>query len=71
MEKTLQCRYNAMDVTSVAAFEQIRGGVCQDGKDVYFVRLLGDNGTLWHDVERMDARLSAEMAEGKCMYHRI
>ncbi len=71
MEEALRFRHNVMKVSSVRAFEQMRGGVCQNMKTVCFVRLLGDNGTLLHDLEQMDAQLSAEMAQGRCVYQRI
>ena len=71
MEQVLKFRHNAMDVSSVTAFEHIKGGFRQNTKDVYFVRLLGDNGTLLRDVGNMDAHLSAAMAKGGCVYQRI
>ncbi len=71
MEEMLRFRHNPMEVSSVQAFEQTRGGVCQNIKNVCFVRLLGDNGTLLHDIEQMDDKLSAKMAQGRCVYQRI
>ena len=71
MEKDLMIRHNPMNVVSIMEFAQIKGGMRQNTKDVYFVRFLGDNGTLLRDVEQMDACLSAAMAKGSCIYQRI
>lgn len=71
MEKELEIRYNPMNIVSVMEFVQSKGGIKQNTKDVYFVRLLGDNGTLLRDVEQMDVCLSAAMAEGNCIYQRV
>lgn len=71
MEEQIKFRHNAVNVSSVTAFEQLRDGQRQEIRDVYFVRLLGDDGKLLQDVERMDARLSAEQAAGRCIYQRM
>lgn len=71
MEKELEIRYNPMNIVSVMEFAQSKGGIRQNTKDVYFVRLLGDNGTLLRDVEQMDVCLSVAMAEGNCIYQRV
>lgn len=71
MEKELRIRHNPRKIVSVMEFAQTKGDIKQNTKDVYFVRLLGDNGTLLRDMEQMDAHLSAAMAERNCMYQRI
>ncbi len=71
MEEILKFRHNAIEIPSVRVFEQIKGGLHQNTRDVYFVRLLGDNGSLQQDVEQMDARLSAAMKAGRCIYQRM
>lgn len=71
MDKRLKFRHNAMEVTSVPAFEHVKGGIHENIRDVYFVRLLGDDGNLLRDVEEMDAHLSSAMSAGKCMYQRL
>ena len=50
MDKRLKFRHNAMEVTSVLAFEHVKGGIHENIRDVYFVRLMGDDGNLLRDV---------------------
>lgn len=71
MEEILKFRHNAMDVSSVMAFEHMKGGLRQNIRDVYFVRLLGNDGSLLGDIELMDAQLSGGMTTGRCIYRRI
>ena len=71
MENLMRFRHNAMNVTSVSAFEGIRGGINQNCKDVYFVRFLGVSDTLVSDVSQMDKRMAERMHEGRIIYRRI
>ncbi len=71
MENLMRFRHNAMNVTSVSAFEGIRGGINQNCKDVYFVRFLGVSDTLVSDVGQMDKRMAERMHEGRIIYRRI
>ncbi len=67
----MRFRHNVMNVDSILAFEGIRGGINQNCKDVYFIRLTGVNDTLAADVVRMDADMKARMADGRTAYRRI
>lgn len=71
MEKTIRFRHNVMNVNSMAAFEGVRGGMNQNCKDVYFVRLVGVNDSLISDIEQMDGRMRKRMEEGGVVYRRI
>ncbi len=71
MENIMRFRHNVMNVDSILAFEGIRGGINQNCKDVYFIRLTGVNDTLAADVVRMDADMKARMADGRTAYRRI
>ena len=71
MENIMRFRHNVMNVDSILAFEGIRGGINQNCKDVYFIRLTGVNDTLAADVIRMDADMKARMADGRTAYRRI
>lgn len=69
--EVLRFRHNAMEVLSIAGFENIRGGINQNCKDVYFIRALGANASLVNDVTEMDRVLVQRMQQGKCAYSRI
>lgn len=71
MDCELRIRYNPVHIVSVMEFAQNKGGIRQNTKDINFIRLLGDPGTLRREVQQMDAHLSAAMAEGNCIYQRI
>ena len=71
MDSELRIRYNPVHIVSVMEFAQSKGGIRQNTKDINFIRLLGDPGTLQREVQQMDAHLSAAMAEGNCIYQRI
>lgn len=71
MEEILKFRHNVREISSIMDFEQIKGGFSQNIKEVYFIRLLGGSGTLLQEVEQMDARLSAAMAQNQCIYLRM
>ncbi len=71
MENLMRFRHNAMEVTSLSAFEGIRGGMNQNCKDVYFVRLLGVDDLLISDVEKMDKDMKERMNSGHVIYRRM
>ena len=67
----LRYRHNIIAVASIESFENIKGGVNRDCKDVYFVRALGCNATLASDIQKMDADMNRLVANGDCFYARI
>lgn len=71
METVIRFRHNAMHIHSLAAFGGIKGGMNQNCKDVYFVRLLGVNATILEDIRQMDASMAARMSGGQTLYRRI
>lgn len=71
MENLMRFRHNVMNVNSIAAFEGIRGGVNQNCKDVYFIRLAGVNDTLVSDVREMDRIMKERMRDGHVVYRRL
>lgn len=71
MEGIQRFRYNVMGVSDLRAFENVKGGMNCDCKDVYFIRAVGVNDTLIHDIERMDRNLTIGMNEGKGYYNRL
>lgn len=60
-----------MNINSVFAFEGIRGGMNQNCKDVYFVRLVGVNEKLASDIRQMDERMTKRMEAGQAIYQRL
>ena len=71
MGNMLQIRYNVMSVSNVNAFVNIRGGVNNGYKDVYFVRAIGKDENFSKDIEVMDETLLRKMNEGDSFYYRI
>lgn len=67
----LAVRYNVMDISSMEEFINIKGGVNNNFKDVYFIRMAGTNPTLLSDIERLDRALSERMAAGQGRYKRV
>lgn len=67
----LRFRHNVMSVTSLDAFEMIKGGINNNCKDVYFVRAIGTNASYISDIQRMDDALLRSMNEERCYYQRI
>lgn len=70
-EDVLTTRYNVMNISSLEEFVNIKGGVNNNSKDVYFVRMAGTNPTLLSDIGRMDRVLTERMSAGQGRYKRI
>lgn len=66
----LEKRYNVMEITSVAGFAHIKGGMNGSCKDVYFLRAIGANASFAGDIAKMDRELTGRMAQGGGIYHR-
>lgn len=66
-----ELRYNAMNITSAAAFARIKGGTVNGCRDIYFIRLTGADSSYGTDIENMDRLLSGEEGQGRCIYRRI
>lgn len=60
MKSNIRFRHNVMRINSIEAFENIRGGIDRDCKDVYFVRMAGVNSTLVSEVTQMDRRMTCK-----------
>lgn len=60
-----------MNVSSISSFENIKGGVNAECKDVYFVRAVGTISSLKEDVIGMDDRLYARSRGGTTIYKRF
>ena len=61
--ENFKLRYNAMDVSSVEAFQKVEGGYANGCKDVYFIRVLGVNEKVLRELGEMDKALEI-MREG-------
>lgn len=64
-------RHNVMNITSITAFAQMKGGYNGGCRDVYFIRLLGGNESLKNEVINTDNILTQEMILNKLFYKRI
>lgn len=67
----MNIRYNIMDVNSVAGFTNVKGGLNNKCKDVYFVSFIGVNTTYLKDIESMDHALRNRMELGQGKYFRM
>lgn len=67
----LRIRYNVMNIMTLEAFANIRGGLHGNCKDVYFLRAAGWNQNLCRQVEQMDGILCRRMNAGQGMYKRM
>ena len=71
MEGLIRFRHNVMNVQTISTFENIKGGINNNCKDVYFVRAVGTNATYEKDIQKMDEVLLNRMNGGKGYYHRL
>lgn len=71
MEEILKFRHNVMNVTTIDAFENIKGGMNHRCKDVYFVRAIGTSATYINDIKKMDDALSNARNSGRGYYCRL
>ena len=63
--KMEELRYNAMNITSAAAFARIKGGTVNGRRDIYFIRLTGADSSYGTDIENMDRLLSGEEGQSQ------
>lgn len=70
-ESTFTTRYNIMDISSMEEFANIKGGVNDNSKDVYFMRAVGINSSFLNDILKMDSVLSKQMSAGQGKYKRM
>lgn len=71
MEKEITYRHNVMNINSVDAFLNIRGGFSQRRRDVYFVRALGCRPDTGEYILAADRRMGAGMLDGGIFYTRV
>lgn len=60
-------RHNVMNISSVEGFCNVRGGLNNGCKDVYFVRAIGVNPSFAEGIRKMDSLLS----DGRISYNRV
>lgn len=71
MEGLIRFRHNVMNVQTISTFENIKGGINNNCKDVYFARAVGTNASYEKDIQELDEALLGRMNEGKGYYHRL
>lgn len=64
-------RYNQLNLFSLEAFANVRGGFHQNCKDVYFMRALGADKEYREQIEEMDRILSKNSRSGRGSYIRM
>lgn len=68
--KGLERRYNAVGLSSIAAFANVSGRVNGGCKDVYFIRACGVDSSYINDIEEMDRLLTKTEEAGHGVYAR-
>lgn len=63
--------HNVMSINSIEAFGNIRGGLSQNCRAVYFVRALGVSAGYKEEILKLDRTMLQGMREGKVTYKRI
>lgn len=71
MTKEFTTRFNVMTISSMHAFANIRGGLNNGCKDVYFYRFLGVGGQYVEAVREMDQALGHRHGAGEVFYKRL
>lgn len=71
MKEEFKMRFNVMEISSIRAFANIRGGFNNGCKDVYFYRLLGTDPAYTEAVREMDRMLGDSSARGGVFYKRL
>ena len=67
----METRINVMQLSSMAAFISVRGGVNRSCKDVYFLRCTGHDSEYLSDINQMDRQMDRFCQSGKAWYQRI
>lgn len=71
MEGWVTYRHNRVKVNSLEDFMNIRGTVRENGRDVFFVRILGRSPAYDSRILQMDHKLLSQMQAGTLFYKRI
>ena len=71
MGEGFRFRHNILEISSLNTFTSIKGGINNQCKDVYFVRLQGFYEKLVEDIRSMDQLLRLQMQEGRRGYKRV
>lgn len=64
-------RYNVMSVDCIDAFLNVKGGLFNNVRDVYFVKMLGETQNLAALIDEADKRMLGEMQKNRLKYMRI
>lgn len=70
MQINFNTRRHAMEIASVEAFMNVKGGFYQGCKDVYFLRMIGVSRTMLAEIQQMDRILTEQMNKGWGFYIR-
>lgn len=67
----IRFRHNVMNINSIQSFFSIRGGYSNNTRDVYFVRVIGEDSELIPTILQADRKMDIEMENGNLVYRRI
>lgn len=71
MQTNFNTRYHVMEISSVEAFMNVKGGCSKGCKDVYFLRITGVGRTMPEEIRQMDQILTERMNRGQGFYSRL
>lgn len=64
-------RYNVLNIDSINSFGNIHGGIRNNYKDVYFIRMNGVNKSFIEDVLKLDDTMNNAMRQNQLKYYRF
>lgn len=67
----IEKRINSISLNSINAFANIVGKADQNCKEVFFLSVLGVNGTYREDIAELDKSLMQKAAQGQAVYYRF
>ena len=67
----MNCKNNVMKIDSLNMFADIKGGMNNAAKDVYFVRAVGETVSMNQTILEIDKKLDMEMSKNRLSYLRI
>ena len=71
MNEKVSYRHNVMNINSIDTFLNIKGGLNNNLRDVYFIRGLGEPEGYIEKISEVDKKMRSEMKKGHLTYLRV
>ena len=69
--KNMEVRHNAIKLSSIESFLNVRGSINQQRRDVYFLRCIGEMPRFSEYIQKTDREMQEKMARSQLIYTRI